>query len=424
MKTVICTILPLLYALTGIAQGNHVFSGAELANFGVVDIPTAAGATWSTERAATPGYFSVVNTGAYTGCTDAANINGYIKKYGNTGFIFPVGSGSDLRTLEISAPANTTDAYATAWIPGDPSGSLDPTAPNAGAHSVFAVAAPVRAVSMLGQWDWQTGDAGNLGAGTTGTGEGLTITVSIPDLTSFASAANLRLVGWNGSSWIDLSGAATATGNTENSTLTGTMKAGITAVAVGSTSSTLAITLENFKATASNCDAVISWRAHNEVNADKYIIEQSADGISFVEVTTVKAKGGAGTNDYSYLITQPAALAYYRLKIIDQNGTFLYSEKIHCQTNCSVKEYMTVYPNPVVATGTVHLSFGTKYRGKALLYITNALGQRMLSLPLQIATETNIIPIPVGKFASGTYFISLAGMYGLPIGTVQKFIKQ
>jgi hypothetical protein len=92
---------------------------------------------------------------------------------------------------------------------------------------------PIAAVSTVGQWDWQVGNGNNLGAGTTGTGAGLIIKVSIPDLTQFSPAAGLRLVGWNGNNWIDLSKAATATGNTENSTLTGTMIPNITAIAIG-----------------------------------------------------------------------------------------------------------------------------------------------------------------------------------------------
>lgn len=132
MKTSLIILLYIISLEKGYAQGNRVFSGAEIINYDIVDISVLNGLTWSTERAALPGYFSVVNSAVYTGCSDIENIDGYIKKYGNTPFIFPVGSGNDLRTLEISAPALITDAYATAWIAGDPGLDLDPTSPNAG----------------------------------------------------------------------------------------------------------------------------------------------------------------------------------------------------------------------------------------------------------------------------------------------------
>lgn len=424
MKKIVFFLAILFTTTAALCQGNHVFSGGEFANFGVVDIKASGTATWSTDRNPAPGYFSAVNTATYTGCTDIANINGYVKKYGNSAFIFPVGSGSDIRTLEMTAPALSTDAYATAWIAGDPGFNADPTGPDAGLHPVTSFASPLVAVSKGGQWDWQVGEAGNLGSGTTGNGTGLVITVSIPDMITFASAANLRLVGWNGTQWIDLSGTPTATGNTENSFLTGTMQPGITSIAVGTVSLVLPLKLERFYATANNCDAIIRWTSANELNTDKFILEQSIDNIHFIPVATVKATGNSGTNEYSAVIPQSANIAYYRLKMLDIDGTFTFSNIIVSRTNCTVKEFMKVYPNPAVETGTVYLSFGTTYKGRATLMVTNTLGQRYTMMPVLVSTGNNLVPVNIVQFAAGTYFISLYDEKNQQIGSVQKFIKQ
>ncbi|MCX8021139.1 MAG: hypothetical protein N2747_11685, partial [Chitinophagaceae bacterium] len=85
------------------SQGNHVFSGHEAVNYGVVDLTTST--LWSTVRSATPGFFSAVGTASYTGASDNHNIDGYVKHYvtaAGQGFVFPVGTGSDLRTLQTS----------------------------------------------------------------------------------------------------------------------------------------------------------------------------------------------------------------------------------------------------------------------------------------------------------------------------------
>lgn len=423
MKTYFAIIFFVASSLTGYAQGNHVFSGGEMVNHSVLNIP-AGTQLWSTDRAAVPGYFSAVNTANFTGCTDAAHINGYIKKYGNTAFIFPVGSGYALRTLAISSPAAITDAYAAAWIAGDPGTTTDPTTPNAGFHSVNAVKAPIVAVSTAGQWDWQTGEAGNLGAGTSGTGEGLTITVSIPDMSAIASAASLRLVGWDGTQWIDLSGAATASGNTENSTLSGTMVAGITAIAIGIASSALPVTLEYFAAASSNCNAALTWRTSNEINFKQFIIEQSIDQVNFSPVATVPARNTTTVNNYSLEVAQPSGVAFYRLKMMNIDGVYTYSQIVKCHTSCAISGYMIIYPNPVVATGTVNLSFSTPYKGKAMLIITNMLGQRFSAKPIVVTGGVNLVPTDVSRFASGTYLMSLLTDAGERIGSVQKFIKQ
>lgn len=224
-KMLFC-LLFVLSATFGIAQsGNHVSSGVETSNFTVVDLATPSGQLWSTDRQAIPGYFSAIGTASYTGASDASNINGYVKHYANVAnqaFSFPVGSGTDYRNISISGTRSATSVIATAWIVGNPSGNLDPTAPNAGSHSITSLGGGIQSVSSIGQWDWQDNGA-----------SGLTVTVSIPDLTSFAPASKLRLVGWNGSFWVNLSESTGASGNTENSLLSGTMKPGITALGIG-----------------------------------------------------------------------------------------------------------------------------------------------------------------------------------------------
>lgn len=423
MKTHLAILALLLAAAKGYAQGNHVFSGGELVNQNVLNIP-AGTQIWSTDRTSLPGYYSAVNGANFTGCTDAAHINGYIKKYGNTPFIFPVGSGQALRTLSISSPSLITDAYATAWIAGDPGTTTDPTAPHTGFHAATAVKSPIVAVSTAGQWDWQTGEAGNLGTGTSGTGEGLTITVSIPDMTAIASANSLRLVGWDGTQWIDLSGAPTASGNTENSTLSGTMVPGITAIAIGIASSALPLHLEYFAAAANSCNAALTWRTSNEINCKQFIIEQSIDQVNFSPVATVPARNTTTVNNYSLEVAQPSGVAFYRLKMMNIDGVYTYSQIVKCRTSCAISGYMIIYPNPVVATGTVYLSFSTPYKGKATLIITNMLGQRFSAVPVQVSAGVNLVPTDVSRFASGTYLMNLLTEGGERIGSVQKFIKQ
>ncbi|OJW71295.1 MAG: hypothetical protein BGO59_03525 [Spirosoma sp. 48-14] len=206
-------------------SGNFVPSGGEAVNYGTISLGTST--AWSTARTATPGYFAASGTATYTNASDANNINGYVKHYvkaANQGFTFPVGSGTDLRTLTTSGAIPNGISLATAWIVGDPSGNLDPTAPNAGAHNIASLGSGITAVSSVGQWDWIDNNAGG----------GVTVTVSIPDVSGFAnSAARLRLVGWNGSQWVNLSGNTGASGVTENSTLSGTMIPGITAIGIG-----------------------------------------------------------------------------------------------------------------------------------------------------------------------------------------------
>lgn len=195
------------------------------------------GTAYSTTRTATPGYFVGTGTANFTATSpdDAHVINGYQRHIAtavNQPYTFYVGSGTvgtgstDLRTLAVSGTIPATSDLATAWIAGNPTTTADPTSANA-LHDTTKVGAGISKVSGKGQWDWVP-----LAGDHTGT----VVTVSMPDMTGFAAnASDLRLVGWDGTQWINLSTgtAPYATAITENSTLTGVIPTGITIQAIG-----------------------------------------------------------------------------------------------------------------------------------------------------------------------------------------------
>ncbi|MGN6495311.1 MAG: T9SS type A sorting domain-containing protein [Agriterribacter sp.] len=409
--------------ITGKAQGDFCYSGLEAVNFGIIDLSVSSAQSWGTDRLSQPGYFSAVNGAAYSGSSDNFHINGYVKKYGNEPFIFPVGSGTDLRTVRISAPAAATDAYATAWIPGDPGTGLDLTAPYAGAHPVGLLSEPLVAVNSIGQWDWQVGNAGNLGEGTTGTGAGLTITVSMPDMSMFATAGDLRLAGWNGTSWIDLSGGATASGNTENSQLSGIMAAGITAIAIASISAPISSSFDLTGAVAGECSVQLQWKASGNAGIREFSVEQSANGVLYKEVAKLAASRFPVVNTYTAVIAQADFVNYYRLKIIYEDDVVRYSGSVAFQLNCQLNEKIVVYPNPVQNQQSVNVRIATAYRGTARVVLISAVGQRLQEIKIDITSAITVLPMNVWPLANGVYFIHVLKQDGSGLGKAQQLLK-
>ena len=216
--------------LFNLSAQNFVGSGGEFFS-GPLGYDLGSASDWSTDRSSALGYYSWANgttTSSYTGLSATNNINGYVKKYGVDAFVFPIGSGTDMRTLKIAAATSgaTTDAYAAAWIDGDPSIKLDPTSGDV-THPITSISGIIVDVSTVGQWDWQ--------AVSVGSGAGLEIEVSIPAIQAtgaFSNPVNLRLVGWDGSKWINLGTTGTTSLN-NYSALKGTMVAGIQAIGIG-----------------------------------------------------------------------------------------------------------------------------------------------------------------------------------------------
>jgi hypothetical protein len=230
-KLLLFTTASFCCSLLNAQSGVYVTGGNEMAIYQTVNLDVSgspSASAWATQRAAAPGFLSLVGAASLAGASNSYNVNGYVKYYQNNSGIttisLPVGTGTTLRSLAVqSIPANAV--FGTAWIDGSLTATIDPT--DNATHPATATGAGIYAVNNTGQWDWIT-HSGDLST--------TTVAASLPNVSSFAPTNTLRLVGWNGTQWVNLSaaqGTSAATGNTDGSTLTGTLQSGITAIAIG-----------------------------------------------------------------------------------------------------------------------------------------------------------------------------------------------
>lgn len=110
----------------------------------------------------------------------------------------------------------------------------------------------------------------------------------------------------------------------------------------------LPINLLTFEAIKQNKKVLLQWTTDNELNADKYFVERSADGINYSSIGYASAFNNNQKNNYSLTDIQPIdGLNFYRLKMLDKDGTFRYSPIRKINFN-NASDDITVYPNPVV----------------------------------------------------------------------------
>jgi hypothetical protein len=95
---------------------------------------------------------------------------------------------------------------------------------------------------------------------------------------------------------------------------------------------------------------LIEWATASEKNFDFFSLETSSDGIAFREIGRMKGKGDSGKATlYSFLhttaVTAVSGRNYYRLKCIDLDETYEYSQTVvsHWKGN---RGSIALYPNP------------------------------------------------------------------------------
>lgn len=111
---------------------------------------------------------------------------------------------------------------------------------------------------------------------------------------------------------------------------------------------TLPLQLNSFTAEPKANNIALQWNTTNEINTSRFVIERSADGAQFNAVGIVTAKGAAASN--SYLFTDNLALngvSYYRLRMVDIDGKFTYSDTRKCNS-ASSKTTISCFPNPAI----------------------------------------------------------------------------
>lgn len=173
-------------------------------------------------------------------------------------------------------------------------------------------------------------------------------------------------------------------------------------------SSTLPLTLISFTAQKTGQDKVkLAWSAENEINTSHFEIERSSDGLVFGIIGLVTASG-SGSNSYSFINTSLSfnASYYYRIKIMDKDGKYQYSNIVRTDNNVSSVK-LSLFPNP--ATDFITISSNQKQE----VCITNSTGLTIQNYHLISGNQT----INISSWPSGIYFIKTES-------EVVKFIKK
>jgi hypothetical protein len=149
---------------------------------------------------------------------------------------------------------------------------------------------------------------------------------------------------------------------------------------LAATGGPLPVTLGEFTGKAENCVTTIKWASTNEVNLKGYEVETSTDGVSFNYAGKVSASGNTNGGEYQFKWNQKESKGYYRLKIMDNNGSYSYSKILPIVSDCVVKKLVQVYPNPVRASQLlkVNLTGYDKYVKADLLSSTGQLVKTFL----------------------------------------------
>ena len=163
----------------------------------------------------------------------------------------------------------------------------------------------------------------------------------------------------------------------------------------------------NFSAAISGDKGELKWKTENELNSNYFEIERAEDGINFTKRGIVIANGTTTIThyyEYSDALNTHVAVVYYRLKIVDTNGHFSYSEIIPLAIKRVINNQVAVYPT--IFTDNFKISFNSIGEGNALYRLISFDGKEIIKRKVFVQQGQNILEVNnFGQLATGNYIL-------------------
>ena len=176
------------------------------------------------------------------------------------------------------------------------------------------------------------------------------------------------------------------------------------------TSSSLPVVLSNFSVDNVRSENRLTWSTESEIGTEKFIIERSPTGTKFESITELATTGSAAVGaDYAIIDDRPlVGDNYYRLKIVDFDGSYNYSN-IRLARVKSDETTITVYPNPAVSRERITVKWLPRVDEESTyLNIVDVNGQ---NLHRKIIFEgTNYVRLPY--LLDGVYYVIVEDLFG------------
>ena len=333
----------------------------------------------------------VVDSGAtVSAVSDSSHVSGPVQKIGITAFTFPVGNGTFYRPIGTSAPANPISITAQYFWSIPPSAAL--------------IAPGIDHVSQLEYWS-----VSNL--------DNDFVTLSWNTESLVADLVSLLVTRWDGSQWVSLGNGGT-TGTSDDGTIVSNVAAPSEKLfTLGTTSNNnpLPVELLYFNATANEYqrNVALEWATATEVNSDYFVVERSVNAIEWNMILTQSAAGNSSIIiNYEDIDNEPLkGLSYYRLKQVDFDGTFAYSNIEPVLFEYRDEFFYVAYPNPFESN--ISIKVPMRLVESTSIVINNAIGQQVYSSEIDDITKTK--EVNLSQVSAGLYFLHIRDKTGAVI---------
>lgn len=171
------------------------------------------------------------------------------------------------------------------------------------------------------------------------------------------------------------------------------------------TNGVLGLNFEMLKGHLQLQQTYLQWATASEDNLNYFEVEYSSDAKNFKDIGKVKATGTSFVKEnYSFINTaEPLSKNYYRLKMVNDNGSYSYSPVIIIYGANAAEEFKA-FPNP--ASNKLNIMIAASGEtGSHTFKIWDMEGKLLKSIPVQVNSGSNLFSISLDELNAGNYVL-------------------
>ena len=174
----------------------------------------------------------------------------------------------------------------------------------------------------------------------------------------------------------------------------------------------LPVMFGSFNVQCVNNGASISFITLQEINIDKFIIQQSLSNIEWKDIASLNATNSNINHIYNFIDKNVGGnVPYYRIKAIDKNGSITYSnvQKLAACNNKNIE--IKLHPVPVKTNATLTVNSIEPSSLSIKIYSTE--GKQLLQQKATVVAGINTINLNLAMLSSGSYYLTVLFANGI-----------
>lgn len=153
---------------------------------------------------------------------------------------------------------------------------------------------------------------------------------------------------------------------------------------------------------------MLTWSTAYEEDNALFVVEKSEDGNTFADIGTLEAAGTSeDVRDYNFLdVLANAERSYYRLKQVDVDGGFSYTEVVTVP-QVYTNNFMVARMSNVATQDVFELTFDSTVEGDMVYAVSNLRGEEVLRDELMVVKGLNDVSVDLSSQEEGIYKLAL-----------------